>query len=708
MKPKTNIAARIFLTLAILFFASLAQAIDADGDGVAVNDNCSLDANPNQRDTDGDGYGNRCDGDFNNDGFVNFTDLALFKSFFGAANPNADLDANDLFNSADQAIFKLLFGKAPGPADPSLPPAPTLTLGYGIKQLKFTWAAVSGANYYQLFENPDGVSGYTQVGGDLTATTYDHGIALHRRVNARYLLKACNSAGCVDSTEVFMSANLTAAIGYIKATNTGDNDYFGYSVALSGDGNTLAVGAASSIAQGVVSNPGEDSNATGVGGDQTNNNAANSGAVYVYIRSGSFWAPQAYVKATNTDANDNFGYALALNHDGNTLAVGAHEEDSNATGIDGDQNNNSLALSGAVYVYVRSGNTWAPQAYVKASNTGFQNYFGYSLALSADGNTLAVGSALEKGTATGVGGNQTIIGATNYGAAYIFVRNGVAWSQQAYIKATNLGGGVLAKYFGWSLALSADGNTLAVGAIGEDSAATGVNGDPVCRNDRVNCSFESGAVYIYTRNSVTWSHQAYIKATNTGAGDQFGNAVALSGDGNTLAVGAWYEDSNATGIGGDQTNDNALNYGAVYVYTRSGTDWSPQAYIKPMNTGGSHLNFSTSLALNGDGNILAVGTPNENNYAVGVRAIGSSPLTFSAGQSGAVNTYVRSGGVWTQQTYVKASNTQTYDSFGHSVSLSADGNTLAVGATQEDSNATGVGGDQSNNSAGNSGAAYLY
>lgn len=121
MKPQTNIAARIFLTLAILFFSSLAQAIDTDGDGVAVNDNCSLDANPNQRDTDGDGYGNRCDGDFNNDGFVNFTDLALFKSFFGAANPNADLDANDLVNSADQAIFKLLFGKAPGPADTQMP-----------------------------------------------------------------------------------------------------------------------------------------------------------------------------------------------------------------------------------------------------------------------------------------------------------------------------------------------------------------------------------------------------------------------------------------------------------------------------------------------------------------------------------------------------------------------------------------------------------
>ena len=583
------------------------------------------------------------------------------------------------------------------------PAAPTLALGYGIKQLKFTWSAVSGATYYQLFENPDGVSGYPQVGSDLTATAYDHDIALYRRVNARYLLKACNSAGCTSSAEVFVSANLTAAIGYIKASNAGAGDYFGYAVALSGDGNTLAVSAAADSVGTVASNPGEDGGATGVGGDQSSNSAANSGAVYVYIRNGGTWETQAYVKATNTDVADNFGRSLDLSYDGNTLAVGATQEDGNGS----SQADNSLSLSGAAYVYVRNSGVWSPQAYLKASNAGNQDYFGYSLALSADGNTLAVAAALEPSYTTGVGGTGTSF-SENSGAVYVFVRNGAAWSEQGYIKATNaIVVSSVAKYFGWSLALSDDGNTLVVGAVGDDSGANGVNApdsNPTCTV--IACVADSGAVYVYSRSGTTWSGQAYIKATNTGGGDQFGYAVSLSGDGNTLAVGAPYEDSNATTIGGDQTNNSAGRSGAVYVYSRSSGSWLPESYVKALNSG-ANLQFGSALALNGDGSILAVGAPSESYSAIGV---GGDPFKLlpGSGQSGATYTYVRNSGIWAKQAYVKASNTQTNDGFGKSLALSASGNTLAVGATAEDSKATGVGGDQSDNSVVNSGAVYLY
>ena len=95
----------------------------------------------------------------------------------------------------------------------------------------------------------------------------------------------------------------------------------------------------------------EDSNATGVNGNQADNSASDSGAVYVFTRSGSSWSQQAYVKASNTEANDNFGISVALSADGNTLAVGAYGEDSNATGINGNQADNSASSSGAVYVY---------------------------------------------------------------------------------------------------------------------------------------------------------------------------------------------------------------------------------------------------------------------------------------------------------------------------------------------------------------------
>jgi hypothetical protein len=302
---------------------------------------------------------------------------------------------------------------------------------------------------------------------------------------------------------------------------------------------------------------GEDSNATGVGGDQTDNSANAAGAVYVYSRSGSTWVHQAYVKASNTGTDDNFGNSVALSADGNTLAVGAYGEDSNAIGVNGNQAGNSSPASGAVYVFSRSGSTWVQQAYVKASNTGADDYFGENVALSADGNTLAVGARYEDSNANGIGGNQTNNSASNAGAVYVYSRSGTTWSPQAYVKASNTEGG---DFFGWSVALSADGNTLAVGATNENSNATGIGGDQTN-----NSASQSGAVYVFSRSGSTWSQQAYVKASNTGAFDSFGASVALSADGNTLAVGAPSEDSNATGIGGDQTNNSASNAGAVYL-----------------------------------------------------------------------------------------------------------------------------------------------
>ena len=146
---------------------------------------------------------------------------------------------------------------------------------------------------------------------------------------------------------------------------------------------------------------------------------------------------QAYIKASNTDANDNFGYSISLSADGNTLAVGARGEASNATGIDGDQTNDDADYSGAAYVFTRSAGSWEQQAYIKASNTGAGDWFGQTVSLSADGNTLAVGARGEASNATGINGDQTNDDADYSGAAYIFTRSAGSWEQQAYIKASN-------------------------------------------------------------------------------------------------------------------------------------------------------------------------------------------------------------------------------------------------------------------------------
>ena len=297
------------------------------------------------------------------------------------------------------------------------PAAPTLSLSFGIKETRLSWTAPSAATFYKVFESADGVAPLAQVGGDITATAFNRPLALHRQLNAQYKVQACNSQGCTDSATLTVAsqmsdlAKLRSAVGYVKASNTGVGDAFGYSVALSADGNTLAVGAI-----------GEDSNATGVNGNQAGNSSPASGAVYVFSRSGSTWVQQAYVKASNTGADDQFGLSVALSADGNTLAVGARSEDSNAIGIGGDQTNNSAGQSGAVYVFSRSGSTWSQQAYVKASNTGASDFFGGQVALSADGNTLAVGATNENSNATGIGGDQTNNSGSgvNSGAVYLY------------------------------------------------------------------------------------------------------------------------------------------------------------------------------------------------------------------------------------------------------------------------------------------------
>ncbi len=472
---------------------------------------------------------------------------------------------------------------------------------------------------------------------------------------------------------------------YVKASNTGVGDDFGHALALSADGTRLAVGA-----------NWESSNAFGVGGDQSNDAANRAGAVYLFVRTGTTWAQEAYVKAANTGANDNFGQSVSLSADGSRLAVGAIGEDSNATGINGSAINDAARESGAVYVFTRTGSSWAQEAYVKASNTNASDYFGLSVALSADGSHLAVGANGEDSNATGIGGDQTNNAATGSGAVYVYARTGTTWAQEAYVKASTAGPG---DSFGYSVTLSSDGSRLAVSANGEDSNATGIGGDQAN-----NAARESGAVYVFTRSGTTWTQEAYVKAGNTGARDEFGISVSLSADGNQLAVGAWHEDSSATGVGGDPTSDGAPDAGAVYVFSRTGTTWSQDAYLKASNTG-PFDQFGWTLALSADGLRLAVGAIGEGSSATGV---GGDQASNSTSTSGAVYVFVRTATSWAQEAYVKASNTGMADFFGHGVSLSSDGRRLAVGAPYEASNATGIDGDQTNDRAGNAGAAYVF
>ena len=431
---------------------------------------------------------------------------------------------------------------------------------------------------------------------------------------------------------------------YLKASNTAGGEQFGQAVAVAGD--TMVVGA-----------PFEDGIAT------------NSGAAYVFVRSGGNWIQQAYLKASNAGMDDNFGISVAIS--GDTVVIGASREDSDAAGVNGDGGNDNASNSGAVYVFVRSGTSWTQQAYVKASNAGMSDLFGASVSVSGD--TLAVGAYQEDSQASGVNGDGSNNSIVDSGAAYIFVRSGTNWTQQAYLKASNRG---TVDQFGRALALS--GDTLIVGSPAEDSIATGVNG-----NQGDNTTSAAGAAYVFVRSETNWSQQAYLKASNTGADDAFGTAVAASGD--TVVVGANREDSQATGVNGDQADNSVPSSGAAYVFVRNGVDWTQQAYLKPSHTE-TNQGFGTTISLSG--NTLVVGATGE------------------VSNAGAAYVFVRNGVDWTPQSRLIASNPESGDQFGSSVSISGD--TVVVGAFQEDSSATGVNGSQTNNSALNSGTAYVF
>lgn len=332
-----------------------------------------------------------------------------------------------------------------------------------------------------------------------------------------------DSLPCSGSVRVYRDNGGTwTQEAYLKASTAHDGDHFGATVAFSEDATTLVVGAY-----------GDNQNAKGVDGASTGVQGLSvSGAAYIFRRSLSgTWTQEAYLKASNPDAGDYFGNAVAVSNAG-VVAIGAPNEDGSSRGIGGSQDDNSFTNSGAVYTFRReSTGKWIQQAYIKASNANSFHGFGASITLSADGATLAVGATGDSSGAIGVNGDQGGNDATGSGAAYVFQRsNADSWAQTAYIKASNA---EKSDSFGRALALSSDGSTLGVGSPNESSSATGLNG---LQNN--NDSSKSGAVYIFRRSGSSWSQTVYVKAATSQPSSNFGESISLSKDGTGLVVGA--------------------------------------------------------------------------------------------------------------------------------------------------------------------------
>jgi predicted amidohydrolase len=304
---------------------------------------------------------------------------------------------------------------------------------------------------------------------------------------------------------------------------------------------------------------------------------------------------------------------------------------------------------GAAYVFTRSAGTWTQQQKLTASDGANNDGFGESVALSSDGLTAIVGAPEEDTSPT-----------TNNGAAYIYTFSGGTWTQQQKLLISDPDGG---DFFGYSVSLSSDGNTALIGAFFEDTSPT----------------LGNGAAYVFTRSAGVWTQQAKLLASDRAESDVFGESVALSADGNTAIVGAPEED----------TSPNTSN-GAAYVFTRSGSTWTEQQKLLASDRA-TDDDFGKSVSISADGNTAIVGAFLED----------TSPNTYN----GAAYVFTRSGSTWTEQQKLLASdpglgNEFGGDSFGVSVSISADGNTVIIGAFGK-SQRVSLGGS-------NEGAVYIF
>jgi hypothetical protein len=359
------------------------------------------------------------------------------------------------------------------------------------------------------------------------------------------------------------------------------NDQFGYAVAV--DGDTMIVGA---FADDVGAN-------------------ADQGSAHVYRWTGSGWTFESTLTAADGAAGDSFGRAVAIS--GDTVIVGALGDDASAN-----------ADQGSAYVFTRSGTTWTQQAKLIAANGAASDFLGIAVAISGD--TAVVGAS---GDDVGANANQ--------GSAYVFVRVGAAWSQQAQLTASN---GAPSDSFGLNLALS--GDTVIVGAYLDD----------------VGANVDQGSAYVFTRAGTTWTQQTQLSAGDGAAIDNFGISVAVSGD--TVVVGALSDDIGAN-----------VDQGSAYVFTRNATTWTQQAKITASD-GAANDNFGARVALS--------------DHTIVVGATGDDVGATS--DQGSAYVYARSATTWTQQAQLTASDGATGDQFGISVVISGD--TAVVGASTDD------------------------
>ena len=447
---------------------------------------------------------------------------------------------------------------------------------------------------------------------------------------------------------------------------------------------------------------------------------------------------QTYVKAPAAASTaSRFGAEVALSADGSTLAVGAPYDPSGALGVNADPTDRSRTNAGAVHVFVRSGATWAKEAYLKPASRFAAVEFGRSLALSKTGDTLIVGVPEDW--------NPKF---DSSGTAVVFRRSGTRWVEEAYLRPSR---GSVA--FGTAVALSHDGDTAVVGAP-EDTGGTGSDkpcDTPPCR----------GAAFVFTRASERWKESAILEPPRSldlpspvFTAVKMGARVALSGDGTvmaTLATGAvatftrgatWafetsaplpaprYEVDRSIGRGmgnrgyvapwmslGMSSDGRTIAVGEPYppsegntftsrveIFARQDAQLRRTAVVQALASR-PNSNFGYEIALSASGTHLAVGAYADSGGQGGTNP---DPCGATVDFAGAAYLFTLDGAAWKERAFLKGRRVKREAYFGGSVALDALGATLVVGAPGDSSSASGIDGDESDTSAPYAGAAYVF
>jgi hypothetical protein len=468
---------------------------------------------------------------------------------------------------------------------------------------------VSAEKYWEL-------SGNVESNVTLEANTFLEGDAPHSLSmwfkSSNLVSNASNSCIFSLGTEERLDhvsaafSNNYQSVQKLLSSDLEANDRFGYAVAMNSDGTKFIVGAFVK--------------------DDDVGNIADAGAAYIYTYNGSSWDEQKLM-SPDIEASARFGWSVSMNSDGTKVIVGASFNDEGATS------------TGAAYIFTYSGGSWDAGTKIVALDKEQEDYFGYSVAMSGDGNKVIVGAYLEDDDLNDQNSRS------NAGSAYIYTYDGSNWDTGTKIIASDR---AVDDIFGRSVAINSNGTKVIVGAEGGEAA------------------------YIFTYNGSSWVQQQILVASDGAAGDKFGWSVGMNSNGTKVIVGAYLEDPG-----------NLSDAGAAYIYTYDGSNWDTGTKIVAPDKEAGDV-FGISVAMNSDGTKVIVGAYLE--HAGGIT------------DAGAAYIFAYDGSNWDTGLKITAPDKEASDQFssGTGVAMSGDGARVVVGANLDDVFSA------------NSGAVYVY